>query len=85
MSNPPTVAAVEYALKSLRDVLSDLETRQRLCDSSVREHVSKGDYASAAVSKAHITGLMMAETSVRIEIETLENRLVAVQRHWESQ
>jgi hypothetical protein len=85
MSNPPTVESVQYALKALQDVLTSIETRQRLCLQDVQVRVAAGDYASAAVSKAHETGLVMAETSVRIEIETLEHRLIAVQRYWASQ
>jgi hypothetical protein len=85
MSNPPTVESVQYALKALQDVLTSIETRQRLCLQDVQVQVAAGDYASAAVSKGHKTGLAMAETSVRIEIETLEHRLIAVQRYWESQ
>jgi hypothetical protein len=77
----PTLSEIDYALKSLKDTLDLVVHRQEMAETDIKEQASRGDYASAASTQGMKTGLMAAETLLRIEIETLEHRRLAVESY----
>lgn len=76
----PTVDQIDYALRGLRDALHGIETRQQMNRTDQRDEIAKANYANAATLQGIGIGLVMAENLVRVEIETLEGRRLAVEQ-----
>jgi len=77
----PTLEQIDYALRGLKDALHSIEVRQKMNRDDQRDEVQKGNYANAATLQGVGIGLTMAETLVRVEIETLESRRQAVENY----
>jgi len=81
MSQVPTLGEIDYGLKSLKDAIGMIEARQKMNEIEKAEQVRQGNYANAAVHTGIGVGLMGAENMVRLEIEALEHRRLAVEAY----
>lgn len=79
--NVPTLREIDYALRSLKDTLDLVQHRQEMADGYIKERVAESNYAEAAVLQGSKSGLMAAETLLRIEIETLEHWRLSVEQY----
>jgi hypothetical protein len=77
----PTLAEIDYALRSLKDTMNLIQHRQALTETDIQDQVLRRDYASAAFTQGMKTGLQAAGTLLRIEMDTLEHRRLAVERY----
>jgi hypothetical protein len=75
----PTLPSIDYALVALKAALHSIEVRQKMNRADQLAEVQKANYANATTLQGIGIGLTMAETLVRVEIETLEGRRNAVE------